>query len=168
MLAVEQILKRLGQRIRELRIERGFTSQEKFADHCGVDRTFAGHLETGRRDFRLSTIIRIAEALNVPIAELFLEPGNVTAQTAPSERPKSNSVAQRRRILETAATLEAAARTLKQLAAPIETPKRSSKSNKDDSRRSVPPLGQAFLGNRRIRPKQRPKKTPPDHTMPGH
>lgn len=125
---METVLKRLGLRIRELRIRRGFTSQEKFADHCGVDRTFAGHLETGRRDFRLSTIIRVAHALDVPIAELFLEPGDVGSVAAKSaQRRKSRAGVERKRILETAATLEVAARTLKEIAA-TEPPKRPSKA----------------------------------------
>jgi transcriptional regulator with XRE-family HTH domain len=36
-----------------------------------MHRTFLGHLETGRKDFRLTTIIRIAHALGVTMAELF-------------------------------------------------------------------------------------------------
>jgi transcriptional regulator with XRE-family HTH domain len=69
---VEQIFQRLGQRIRDVRVQRGFTSQEAFADYLKVHRTFVGHLETGRKDFRLTTLIRIAEALEVPLADLFV------------------------------------------------------------------------------------------------
>jgi transcriptional regulator with XRE-family HTH domain len=68
---VDDILKRLGQRIREIRIRRGFASQEAFADYCKMHRTFIGHLETGRKDFRLTTIIRVADALGTTLAELF-------------------------------------------------------------------------------------------------
>jgi transcriptional regulator with XRE-family HTH domain len=68
---VQDILRRLGRRIRELRIERGFASQEEFADYCKMHRTFLGHLETGRKDFRLTTVIRVAEALGVTMSELF-------------------------------------------------------------------------------------------------
>jgi transcriptional regulator with XRE-family HTH domain len=68
---VEEILKRLGKRIHDIRVKRGFASQEALADYLKVHRTFVGHLETGRKDFRLTTIIRIAEALGVPIADLF-------------------------------------------------------------------------------------------------
>lgn len=53
-------------------MQRGFTSQEALADYLKVHRTFVGHLETGRKDFRLTTLIRIAEALEVPLAELFI------------------------------------------------------------------------------------------------
>jgi transcriptional regulator with XRE-family HTH domain len=68
---VDDILKQLGQRIREIRIRRGFASQEAFADYCKMHRTFLGHLETGRKDFRLTTVIRVAEALGVTLSELF-------------------------------------------------------------------------------------------------
>ena len=68
---MDDILKRLGQRIREIRIQRGFASQEAFADYCKMHRTFLGHLETGRKDFRLTTVIRVAEALGVTLSDLF-------------------------------------------------------------------------------------------------
>lgn len=53
-------------------MQRGFASQEAFADYLKVHRTFVGHLETGRKHFRLTTLIRIAEALEVPLADLFI------------------------------------------------------------------------------------------------
>jgi transcriptional regulator with XRE-family HTH domain len=68
---VEDNLRRLGGRIRELRIERGFPSQEAFADYLKMHRTFIGHLETGRKDFRMTTMIRVAEALGVTLSDLF-------------------------------------------------------------------------------------------------
>jgi transcriptional regulator with XRE-family HTH domain len=68
---VEDILRRLGKRIREVRIAKGFSSQEEFADYCKMHRTFLGHLEAGRKDFRLTTIIRVAHALGVPLQHLF-------------------------------------------------------------------------------------------------
>ena len=114
---MEEVLKNLGQRIRELRLQRGFTSQEKFAEYCGVDRAFMGHLETGRRDFRLSTIIKIAGALEVPMSELFVVPGHQT--TRRQERRAIGSVAmERKRILEAAADLERTVRVLKDVAGP--------------------------------------------------
>jgi transcriptional regulator with XRE-family HTH domain len=88
---VEEVLKRLGKRIHEIRVKRGFASQEALADYLKVHRTFIGHLETGRKDFRLTTIIRVAEALGVPLADLFTgieddEPLKITARRATNER----------------------------------------------------------------------------------
>jgi transcriptional regulator with XRE-family HTH domain len=71
LVGVKKLLGRLGRRIHNIRVARGFSSQEAFADYLKVHRTFVGHLEIGRKDFRLTTIIRIAEALDVPLSELF-------------------------------------------------------------------------------------------------
>jgi transcriptional regulator with XRE-family HTH domain len=68
---VDDLLRRLGKRIREVRIERGFASQDALGDYLKMHRSFIGHLENGRKDFRLTTIMRVAEALGVPLSELF-------------------------------------------------------------------------------------------------
>lgn len=64
------ILKRFGQRLRELRLKEGL-SQEAFADKCGLDRTYVGGIERGERNLSLKNIHRIATALGVPPRELF-------------------------------------------------------------------------------------------------
>jgi transcriptional regulator with XRE-family HTH domain len=53
-----------GQRLRELRTERG-VSQEDIAYRAGVHPTAIGRLEAGRRDPRLTTILRLARGLGV-------------------------------------------------------------------------------------------------------
>jgi transcriptional regulator with XRE-family HTH domain len=63
------VLKRFGARVRELRTARGF-SQEAFAAHCGLDRTYLGGIERGERNLALRNIEVIAKALNVTISEL--------------------------------------------------------------------------------------------------
>ena len=63
------ILKAFGQRVRELRKDRG-SSQESFADQCGLDRTYIGGIERGERNVALRNIKAIADALGVSIAEL--------------------------------------------------------------------------------------------------
>jgi transcriptional regulator with XRE-family HTH domain len=90
---VEEIFKRLGKRIHDIRVKRGFASQEALADYLKVHRTFVGHLETGRKDFRLTTIIRIAEALEVPVADLFAgidsgEPSKIKDRGASPEQSR--------------------------------------------------------------------------------
>lgn len=59
-----------GETVRALRKSQGF-SQEEFADHAGIHRTYMGGIERGERNPTLTTISRIAEALGVPIDELF-------------------------------------------------------------------------------------------------
>jgi transcriptional regulator with XRE-family HTH domain len=64
------VLKRFGQRVRELRLKAGL-SQEAFADKCGLDRTYVGGIERGERNLSLKNIYRIADALGVSPKELF-------------------------------------------------------------------------------------------------
>lgn len=59
-----------GKRLRELRKAQGY-SQEGFALTVELDRTYIGGIERGERNPGLKTILRIAEALNVPPSDLF-------------------------------------------------------------------------------------------------
>jgi transcriptional regulator with XRE-family HTH domain len=59
-----------GQRVRELRSEKGL-SQEGLALACDLDRTYIGGIERGERNVSLVNIQKIAAALGVPIRELF-------------------------------------------------------------------------------------------------
>ncbi len=59
-----------GKRLRELRKAQGY-SQEGFALTVELDRTYIGGIERGERNPGLKTILRIAEALGVPVAEMF-------------------------------------------------------------------------------------------------
>jgi transcriptional regulator with XRE-family HTH domain len=65
-----RLLKALGQRIREARAEKGF-SQEAFADHCGVHRTFMGTVERGESNLSFQNIARVATALGITLSALF-------------------------------------------------------------------------------------------------
>lgn len=60
---------RLGERLRELRREKGI-SQEAFADKCGLDRTYISGIERGKRNVSLRNIEVIAKALGITISEL--------------------------------------------------------------------------------------------------
>jgi transcriptional regulator with XRE-family HTH domain len=64
------LLKALGQRIRELRTEQGF-SQEAFADKCGVHRTFMGTVERGESNLSFQNIAKVATTLGVSLSRLF-------------------------------------------------------------------------------------------------
>ena len=64
------MLRALGQRIRELRTEQGY-SQEAFADKCGVHRTFMGTVERGESNLSFQNIAKVSMTLGVPMAELF-------------------------------------------------------------------------------------------------
>lgn len=63
-------LQRFGGTIRSLRKKQGM-SQEAFADHCCLDRTYVGGVERGERNLSFVNIHKIARALNVPVSDLF-------------------------------------------------------------------------------------------------
>ncbi len=75
----QEILAAFGARIRELRKEHGF-SQEGFADHCGLDRTYLGGIERGQRNVSLMNIEIIAKGLDLSIAELMCGLGPTSQQ----------------------------------------------------------------------------------------
>jgi len=58
-----------GQIIRMLREEKGL-SQEDFAEVVGIHRTYIGGIERGERNPTLTTIHKLAKALNVKSSEL--------------------------------------------------------------------------------------------------
>lgn len=59
----------LGKRIRELRLKNGF-SQESFADHCGLHRTYMGGIERGEHNLTMGTVMTVSTALGITMSEL--------------------------------------------------------------------------------------------------
>lgn len=66
----EAAAKELGKRIRQLRQDRGW-SQERLANEAGMHRTYMWGIERGVRNPSLRHLVCIAEALDVPMSELF-------------------------------------------------------------------------------------------------
>ena len=62
--------RQFGDRVRSLRQAGGWTSQESFANDIGLDRTYISGIERGRRNPTLDIIVKIANGLGVPPAEL--------------------------------------------------------------------------------------------------
>jgi len=61
--------RRLGLNLKKLREEQGF-SQESFADHCGLHRTYISGIERGVRNPTVLILDKIAKALKVPAGTL--------------------------------------------------------------------------------------------------
>jgi transcriptional regulator with XRE-family HTH domain len=59
----------LGKRIRELRSKNGF-SQESFADHCGLHRTYMGGIERGEHNLTIETLMTVAKGLEITMSDL--------------------------------------------------------------------------------------------------
>lgn len=59
-----------GRTVRHLRSERLGISQEKFAERCGLHRTYVGDIERGERNVSLDNIVKIAHGLGVSPSRL--------------------------------------------------------------------------------------------------
>ncbi len=64
------VKEKLGRRIKELRLNIGL-SQEKFALKIGMDRTYFASVEAGKRNIAIVNIKKIADGLDITLAELF-------------------------------------------------------------------------------------------------
>ena len=67
---VRERRERFGDVVREHRVAAGL-SQEALAERCGVDRKSISRMETGAFSPRLDSVFNVAEALNIPMSELF-------------------------------------------------------------------------------------------------
>lgn len=66
------VRRRLGLNLKKLREDQAF-SQESFADHCGLHRTYISGIERGVRNPTVLIIDKIAKALKVPAGQLLDE-----------------------------------------------------------------------------------------------
>ncbi|MBR5479183.1 MAG: helix-turn-helix transcriptional regulator [Clostridia bacterium] len=66
------IVKVFGDNVRKYRTAKNI-SQEKFAELCGLHRTYISDIECYRRSISLSNIQKIADALEIDTYKLFLE-----------------------------------------------------------------------------------------------
>ena len=68
----QNILVRFGQKIREVRKDKGF-SQEELAHKADLHRTYIGMIERAEKNITLLNIKKIANALETSIKKLFNE-----------------------------------------------------------------------------------------------
>jgi len=67
---MQEIQRRLGARIRNLRAKRGW-SQEEFAAVSGLHRIYIGAVECGEKNLTLATMHTLAKTLDTTVARLF-------------------------------------------------------------------------------------------------
>ena len=70
--AIKRELRRIGQRLRELRLERGLT-QEQAAEAIGVHPKHMIKMEQGNANLTLATLVAASVAYKVPLRDLFPE-----------------------------------------------------------------------------------------------
>ncbi|MGX5820860.1 helix-turn-helix domain-containing protein [Chitinophaga lutea] len=65
----EELSKKVGERIKALRIERGITTRD-FADMANISHSFRHEIESGQVNPSLSILYSIAKAFNMSLSEL--------------------------------------------------------------------------------------------------
>ena len=66
----DAIRKSLGRVIRSERYRRGFANQEAFGAAVGTHPNYVGSVERGERNVSLHILVRIADALDMPLSRL--------------------------------------------------------------------------------------------------
>lgn len=68
----DEYLKRLGKRLKDLRIKKGYTNYEYFAYENNIGRAQYGKYETGG-NIQFNTLVKILKALDISLKEFFSE-----------------------------------------------------------------------------------------------
>lgn len=71
---VAQLCQQIGARIAELRRDKGW-SQKQFAQRLNSSIQWISAVETGKQNFRVHTLARLAHFLEVEVVSLFVKPG---------------------------------------------------------------------------------------------
>jgi len=66
----EDLLVRLGDRIRKLRRKHGWT-QAEMSERVGIDRSFLADVERGKRNVSILNVALIAKGLGITLSRLF-------------------------------------------------------------------------------------------------
>lgn len=67
---IEKVLKKVGSRIKKLRIKKGYTNYEYFAWDHHIPRSQYARYEQGK-DLRLSSLLKVLKALDITLEEFF-------------------------------------------------------------------------------------------------
>ena len=74
-----------GIALREIRSERSL-SQEALAHRAGLDRTYVSGVERGERNPSLESLLKLMDALELPLSELALRAEQVALHVPPTKR----------------------------------------------------------------------------------
>ncbi len=81
-----RLRKAIGQRLRELRLRAGITSQEALAHKAGVHRTCIGRLERGESGVTVEALATILAAMDVSLREFFRPFAEAVRPRTPRQR----------------------------------------------------------------------------------
>lgn len=68
----KKYLTKLGQRIKQLRIEKGYSNYEYFAYDVGISRAQYGKYEAGA-NIKFNTLLKIIKGFDMTVEEFFME-----------------------------------------------------------------------------------------------
>ena len=66
---MQELHKKIGTRIRELRLKQGW-SQEDFAHRCELHRGHMGQIERGEKNLSIDTLAKVGKGLGVSVSAL--------------------------------------------------------------------------------------------------
>lgn len=69
--SVENDLVRIGNRLKEIRVAKGYTSYRQFADSFEFEPKNIWRLEEGKSDFKYSSLKRVLDALDMSLEDFF-------------------------------------------------------------------------------------------------
>lgn len=68
----KELIARLGKRIKQLRLDKGFSNYEHFANEHAISRTQYGRYETGD-NVKFLTLFKVLKGLDVSLKDFFAE-----------------------------------------------------------------------------------------------
>lgn len=68
-----QDLKKLGDRLKVLRVKKGFTSLERFAFDNELSRVLYSNYENGKGNITYKNLLKVTKALNISLKDFFSE-----------------------------------------------------------------------------------------------
>ena len=68
---LETELERIGKRLKEMRVAKGYTSYRQFADSFEFEPKSIWLMEEGKTDFKYSSLKRVLEALGTSVDDFF-------------------------------------------------------------------------------------------------
>ena len=69
---IDEKISQLGERIKSLRLSKGFTNAEKFAYEHNISRSQYAQYENGK-DLRFSSLLKLTQAFGITLEEFFAE-----------------------------------------------------------------------------------------------
>ncbi len=68
---VIELQKKIGQKLKRIRKELGYTNGDDFAYDKGINRSQYGKYEAGSQDMRLSSLVKIINSMGLTLEEFF-------------------------------------------------------------------------------------------------